>query len=243
MRRGNHILTLILIIGAMSSPAVDGKLPDRLRLLALDVGEGQAILLQSGVLIDTGHAGMARHVLDRLKANGITQLDYLILTHLHPDHASGYFRLREAFPATDILDHHQAPSTKVPDMVRWVTEALAIDKYRQSFQAGDRIVWQGITLAALWPNGTAGGNINDNSLVIEISHGKHRALLMGDVSSKIEEQLLSAGLLHGPYGILVAGHHGSQGHHRLHKCRQHPRLPRFIHNEEASGPHNKVPSH
>lgn len=215
MRRGNHILRLMLIIGTIGSSAADGEIPDRLRLFALDVGEGQAILLQRGergVLLDTGHAGMSRHVLERLEANGTTQLDYLVLTHLHPDHASGYFRLREAFPTTAILDHHQTISRKkMPDMVRWVTEALARDKYRLPFQAGDRIVWQGVTLAALWPNGPAGENINDNSLVIEVSHGKHRALLMGDVSSKIEEQLLSAGSLHGPYDILVAGHHGSQG--------------------------------
>lgn len=185
------------------------------RLIALDVGEGQSILLQRGqhgVLIDTGHAGKAQYVLQQLQTHGVTQLDYLLLTHLHPDHASGYFRIREAFPNLPTLVHDLPFSNDgQPDMVRWVAEALEVDPYRRQFRQGDKLNWQGVTIKALWPQDSSGANLNDNSLVIEVIFGAHRALLMGDVSSKIEQQLINKNSLAGSYDILVAGHHGSSG--------------------------------
>jgi len=185
------------------------------RLIALDVGEGQSILLQRGqhgVLIDTGHAGKTRHVLQQLKAYGVTQLDYLVLTHLHPDHASGYFRIREAFPNLPTLVHNLSfANTSVPDMVRWVAEALESDPYREQFREGNLLNWQGLVLKPLWPQHSYGDNMNDNSLVIEVILDSHRALIMGDVGSKVEQELLNQNKLSGPYDVLVAGHHGSEG--------------------------------
>jgi len=185
------------------------------RFIALDVGEGQSILLQRGqhgVLIDTGHAGKARYVLDRLQSYGVTQLDYLVLTHLHPDHASGYFRIREAFPNLPTLVHNLSfANTSEPDMVRWVADALEVDPYRRQFREGDKLNWQGLTIKSLWPQDSSGTNMNDNSLVIEVIFGAHRALLMGDVSSKVEQQLINKNSLAGSYDVLVAGHHGSSG--------------------------------
>jgi len=184
------------------------------RLIALDVGEGQSILLQRGqhgVLIDTGHAGKARYVLDHLQAYGVTQLDYLVLTHLHPDHASGYFRIREAFPGLPVLVHNlPVANTNVPDMVRWVAEALEVDPYRQQFRGGDQLNWQGVVIKSLWPQDSTGANMNDSSIVIEVIFGSHRALLMGDVGSKVEQELINKNRLAGPYDVLVAGHHGSK---------------------------------
>jgi len=184
------------------------------RLIALDVGEGQSILLQRGqhgVLIDTGHAGKARQVLQQLETYGVTQLDYLVLTHLHPDHASGYFRIREAYPSLPTLVHNLSfTDTGVPDMVRWVAEALEIDPHRRQFRQGDQLNWQGVVIKSLWPQDSTGANMNDSSIVIEVIFGSHRALLMGDVGSKVEQELINKNRLAGPYDVLVAGHHGSK---------------------------------
>lgn len=130
------VVAILIAINFMSALGGDlayaaGAIP--FRLIVLDVGEGQSILLQRGrhgVLIDTGHAGKARYVLQQLQTYGVSQLDYLVLTHLHPDHASGYFRIREAFPNTPVLVHNYSfTNEKVPDMSRWVAEALASDPY------------------------------------------------------------------------------------------------------------------
>jgi len=206
------LLALNSIISVGGNEADAGVLAP-FRLIVLDVGEGQSILLQRGqhgVLIDTGHAGKARYVLQQLEIYGVTQLDYLVLTHLHPDHASGYFRIREAFPNLPVLVHNLSfTDTSVPDMVRWVAEALESDPHRRQFRQGDQLNWQGLVIKPLWPQDSAGVNMNDSSLVIEVIFGSHRVLLMGDVGSKVEQELISKNRLHDPYDVLVAGHHGS----------------------------------
>lgn len=183
------------------------------RVHALDVGEGQAILLQHGergVLIDTGHAGMTAKLLEQLESAGVRRLDYLILTHLHPDHASGYFRVREAFPQSVVLDSYlpQAYARK-PDMVRWVAETLAEDERRRRIRGGDNVRWEGLELRVLWPAEEPGPDLNRDSLVVEVVDGRPRALLMGDVGMDVERQLLERQQLQQGYELLVAGHHGS----------------------------------
>lgn len=186
---------------------------DALRVVVLDVGEGQSILLKRGdrgVLVDTGHLGKARHVLDRLAAHGVRRLDYLVLTHLHPDHASGYFRIREAFPQARVLDNGQEiPPDFTPDTVRWVHRALERDSNRCTVRAGDVIRWENVQLRVLWPDRPEGPDLNRNSLVLEARFREQSLLIMGDVGRAVESRLLDRGVVPDRVALLVAGHHGS----------------------------------
>ena len=184
------------------------------RLVALDVGEGQATLIQRGghgILIDTGHVGKARLVLDRLAGLGVHQLDYLILSHLHPDHASGYFRLREAWPGTPVLFNGQPISgLKQPDITRWVYEALSTDPLVDVIRAGEKIQWRGMRLEVLWPHGFENQNLNRHSLVIRLDYQDHTALIMGDAGNHAERALLEQpDKLPTNMDVLVLGHHGA----------------------------------
>ncbi len=205
MKRYPYLLILFfLTFSAMADP----------RLMVLDVGEGQAVLIQNkdhGILIDTGHPGMARHVLDRLDALGVKQLDYLILTHLHPDHAGGYFRLREAWPDTPVLyNGHPLPDDVSPDLTRWVNEALKQDARQGIFQTGTPLQWQGMTLEALWPETFASNDLNTHSLVLLLRHGATQVLIMGDANQRVEQELLRHNHLPKNIDVLVVGHHGAK---------------------------------
>ena len=186
---------------------------DTLQIFILDVGEGQAILLKrmnKGVLIDTGHAGMARSVLDKLDNNGVTQLDHLIFTHLHPDHASGYFRIREAFPNTIIHDSGDKTALSSPiDIVRWVANSLSDDPKREVLKAEDRLNWMDVEISVLWPYSPESTDLNRNSLVLVIHYFDSTAMVMGDAGSIVEQQLLQNNSLPKNIELLVAGHHGS----------------------------------
>jgi competence protein ComEC len=186
-----------------------------LRLLVLDVGEGQSILLvreSRGLLIDTGHAGQSPSVLDAIQAEGVRSVEQIVLTHLHPDHASGYFRLREAYPNAVVFESgHRVPALAAPDMTRWVAEALDRESAgsKRELRSGDRWIWRDVELGILWPENPDGVNLNRHSLVIELSFGKVSALIMGDVDKMVEAELLKRGSLPAGVGLLVVGHHGA----------------------------------
>lgn len=186
---------------------------DQFRVHVLDVGEGQAVVLQRderGVLVDTGHLGKARYVLDRLEALGIEHLDYLIITHLHPDHASGYFRIKEAFPRTTILDNGQEITADFSsDTVRWIYHSIQREPNRRIVTAGDVIQWQNTKLRVLWPDSVENENLNNNSLVVATSYGNLATLIMGDVGEDAEQQILRRTKQRDQIALLVAGHHGA----------------------------------
>lgn len=183
------------------------------RLVVMDVGEGQALFLQQGneaILIDTGHAGMSGHVLERLKNYKVRSLRAVILTHLHPDHASGWFRIREAFPDAPVLDNGQPlPEAVAPDMVRWVRDSLQADPQHETLAAGDHIDWGKLRLEVLWPPGFSNNNLNLHSLVLLASLGDSRVLIMGDAPQKVEQSLLQARELPKQVDVLVVGHHAA----------------------------------
>ena len=56
-------------------------------------------------LIDVGPAVTAPHLLRVLQVLNIDQLDYILLTHIHLDHAGAIGEIAEAFPQTPIVCH------------------------------------------------------------------------------------------------------------------------------------------
>lgn len=186
-----------------------------LRLLVLDVGEGQSILLvreSHGLLIDTGHAGRSPSVLDAIHAEGVRSVEQIILTHLHPDHASGYFRLREAYPNALVIESgHRLPALATPDMTRWVAETLDREpaNLKRVLRSGDHWIWRDVELGILWPENLDGNNLNRQSLVVELSFGEASALIMGDADKVVEAELLSRGVLPRKLDLLVVGHHAA----------------------------------
>jgi competence protein ComEC len=188
---------------------------DELRLLVLDVGEGQSILLireSHGLLIDTGHAGQSPSLLATIQAEGVRSVEQIVLTHLHPDHASGYFRLREAYPHALVIESgHRVPALATPDMTRWVAETLNREpaSLRREFRSGDRWSWRDVELGILWPENPDGVNLNRQSLVIELSFGEASALIMGDADKMVETELLKRRVLPRNLDLLVVGHHAA----------------------------------
>src|SRR3954471_11899769 len=71
-------------------PPPSGK---EMQVHVLDVGQGDAILIISPegkvVLVDAGDQTKGKAVVDALKRYNVSQIDYLIATHAHPDHIGG----------------------------------------------------------------------------------------------------------------------------------------------------------
>src|SRR3984893_16875014 len=77
----------------------------------IDVEGGQSTLFVSpsgqSLLIDTGWPGArdADRITGVAKQAGITQIDYLVLTHYHGDHAGGVVDLATRIPIKTFVDH------------------------------------------------------------------------------------------------------------------------------------------
>jgi beta-lactamase superfamily II metal-dependent hydrolase len=93
MRRlARLVLALCLALAPGPTPAQQPtpRHAATLTIDVLDVGQGDAILIRSPegktALID---AGPSRHVVELLKARGITSLDLVVVSHHHQDHHGG----------------------------------------------------------------------------------------------------------------------------------------------------------
>lgn len=186
------------------------------KLHVFDVREGQSLLLQNdskGILIDTGHFGQVQSVIDKIRKAGVKKLDYLIFTHLHPDHASGYFGVRDAFPETPVYDNCQPINTTlpdvVPDIVRWVADAIKINEKHSCLAFGQNIKWGDLKISPLWPDKVESGDLNYNSLVLNIEYGKAVVLVMGDATQPVEQLLLQKARVPSEVSVYVAGHHAA----------------------------------
>lgn len=218
---GGHYLRklffLCLLLTTLFS-SKEGHATD-LRMVVLDVGMGQSILLVQdghGLLVDTGLAEYAPHVLARMKFYGVETLDYLVLSHLHGDHAAGYAQIREAWPETAVFDNCHVPEELDPSELETFQEihaALGKDPMRDCLSAGDILSWQGHQLQVLWPVLRQQGNLNHTSLVLLLSTKQGgKALIMGDVDKSVERRLgasLQTSLQKRGVDLYIAAHHGA----------------------------------
>ena len=105
-------------------------------------------------IVDPGPANTAENVIEGLEALGIDQLDSIVLTHIHFDHAGGAARLAREYPEATVYIHsrvtrHLADPTQLTESVKQVwgdrTESLfgipgTIDRDRiQGLEEGDTI--------------------------------------------------------------------------------------------------------
>lgn len=185
-----------------------------LRCVVVDIGEGQAVILQignQGILIDVGHFGKGSTLLKTLADYGIEDIEKIFLTHLHPDHASGIFTVIDRFPRAKIYESgHRISFKPTMDSYRWVAEQLDSGLWDVvTTLQGDTHFWRGFTIDILWPRDPQGENLNHQSLVLKIAHGNSVILLMGDADVAVEKTLLNADLLPQNIDVVIIGHHGA----------------------------------
>ena len=101
-------LLTIALVGAvvLTRPRpIPGPAAGVLRLAFLDIGQGDATLVQSGghaMLVDSGPPDGP--VTQRLRHLGVQRLDVLVGTHAQADHIGGADRVLHALPVAVVLD-------------------------------------------------------------------------------------------------------------------------------------------
>jgi competence protein ComEC len=196
---------------------------DVLRATFLDVGQGDAALvdLPDGrlMVVDAGGATGgpdpgARVLVPLLRARRRSRIDVFVLSHPHPDHYGGLEALLEAVEVGEIWDSGQAeiemPEGPVAQMLRRA-RARGTRVRRPPELCGRPRAYGAAVARVLWPcpDYDAGWGPNDNSVVVELTMGRHRMLLTGDAEAHAEAGMLASGALR-PVDVLKVGHHGSR---------------------------------
>jgi len=179
---------------------------DPYRMTVLDVGQGQAILLQSSgksYLVDCGGNygdGAADIAAETLLSQGIDRLDGIILTHLDDDHTNGLPNLLTRIDADVVflpdVENAAEFAQQIPGSS--VLEAVSED----TFISYDN------TIITIFPPMTRESD-NENSMCILFQCGNCDILITGD-RSQIGERILLANYDLPKLDVLIVGHHGSK---------------------------------
>ena len=206
-----------VLLSALFFP-VAGEEITALEFHFIDVGYGDAILLRvpdgGDFLIDTGYPRAREKLFSYLKQQGVGELEYLIVTHPHPDHLGNAAAAAKEFGARQLRDNGQRIDRFDPILTRerageYRREFRGDDNY-SVLKAGDSIDAGELVLDVLWPPVPASSDDwNTNSLVLMVRYGEFRALLAGDLNIPGERMLLAGD---GPdlrADLLKLGHHGA----------------------------------
>lgn len=182
------------------------------RVTVLDVGQGQSIVMLAqgrAVVVDCGSGGTMENAGDTageyLLSRGVKNLDALVLTHIHADHANGAARLMELMEVDKlIIAGKSADEDALKESVLRAaemngTEVCCIDSDSR-FTAGD------IDLTLIAP--LAAGQANESGLIVHGGPGDFDVLITGDVGTSTEKELVETKLLPDTE-LYMVGHHGS----------------------------------
>jgi competence protein ComEC len=179
--------------------------PTGLRVSFLDVGQGDAALLQvpeGAVLVDQGPP--EAQVAERLRRLGVMKLAALVLTHPQRDHIGGAPDVLRRLRVAVVLDPRLAAESPYED------EAMAVARERgvevAEARAGQTFRLGKLELRVLWPDGPGfrGEDPNEHAVVILASYGGVDVLLTADAESGVTGRLALP-----PAEILKVAHHGS----------------------------------
>jgi competence protein ComEC len=240
--RKNPILAIVVLI-ALTSSTLWAQQKKNLEVYFIDVEGGQSTLFVSpsgqSLLVDTGWAGArdAGRIASVAKLAGVSQIDYLVLTHYHADHAGGVVDLAGLMPIKNFVDHGpSAEETRnVPQNYAAYLKVRAEGQHILA-KPGDKIPVPGLdvqvissaaeTISKPLPGAGAAnplcaefvpkdetldpliGGENKQSVGMVISLGKFRLGDFGDLTWNKEHDLACPNNLIGALDVYVVSHHG-----------------------------------
>ena len=214
---------------APSSGSPTGALPTgKLRITLLDVGQGDAILLEDGqrkVMVDVGdnkkdklgYGGSVALKMALAKAGvqeGVDKINTVIISHHHGDHLGNIKWLAGKYKVSNIYDNAMPnPSNAVSQWLN--TELRAGHYHNRVLKAGDKVdLGKGYYFEVLAPGDFLSkqdkARFNNTSIVMKLHYGQFTMLYTGDAEAPVEDYLQQK------YGsalkadVLKVGHHGSK---------------------------------
>ncbi len=211
-RRG-AALVLVVCLLLVAVPLVRGSLPaPGFQVTAIDVGQGDAFLVESPgarVLVD---AGADERAARWLRQHGRRDLDLVIVTHPHADHLGGVPEVLDRLRVATVWVSSLPTDLAAAEELRAIASAQGIPV--RSPVRGEAAELGDLRIEVLHPPPGrpyrhARSELNETSLVLRISRDGARVLLPGDVEREGQAELLTAAPDRLPAEVLAVPHHGS----------------------------------
>lgn len=168
---------------------------ETLRVHFIHVGYGDCILIENQqdkeprtILIDTGKKKYRKKVLKYLKTRNLLPLDWVIITHPHPDH---YGALPYLIEKTDIKhiywNGHTSPEKDFQEILNIISQSgipLSVLKRDDMLAVG-----KNRELLCLHPE-NADGSYNDASLVLLLKFSDTTYLFTADIGAGVQDELM-----------------------------------------------------
>jgi competence protein ComEC len=209
------VMPPLLVIAILASFAAATMPDDKLHISFLDVGEGDAILIQKGnqqVLIDGGPGSQEVTLgLGNRMPFWDRTIELVILTHPHADHLTGLVEVLQRYKVEQVL--YPDLNYESPLYEEWLNSIEEKDIESTIAQAGQEIeLGDGVVIKVLNPQASlltgTESDIDNNGVVLRLTMGEINFLLTADIGWEAEFELISRGTELAST-VLKVSHHGS----------------------------------
>jgi beta-lactamase superfamily II metal-dependent hydrolase len=236
MRRVFFVLFAVVTLAAVRPTAQATPKPLDIYYIDTEGGQSTLFVAPSGqtVLVDTGNTGTRdpQRIMEAVKAAGVKQIDYLVVTHYHGDHIGGYPELSKMIPIAHIVDH--GPTVQ-PEQKHEVYDAAVAKGPHIVPKPGDKLPITGLdwtfvsvagkTIKTDMKGAPGAGRPNpycsdfkpkDIQVDLEngqstgsvIAYGKFRTVDLGDLLWNVEGELMCPTNHIGTVDLYLTTHHG-----------------------------------
>lgn len=178
---------------------------DELKVYFFDVGQADSIFVMSSgecMLIDAGNNADGKLIVKQLENMNIDTIDYVVGTHPHEDHIGGLDDVINNFKIKNVLMPKKTTTTKTyEDVLKAIKNANLKIK---TPKVGD-IFYVGMAKCEVMGIENDAENLNENSIIIELTYGEKKFLFTGD-AEVANEKLRSWDDI----DVLKVAHHGSR---------------------------------
>jgi competence protein ComEC len=187
-----------------------------LRVIFLDVGQGDAILISQGsyqILVDGGRDGkLLLGKLGKFIPFWDRNIEVVLATHPDQDHIAGLIDVLKTYQVEKIIKTNAGSTSQT---FKALKEAISAEKSEviEAKQGTDIKFSDNAELKIIYPFSSvideSGNQSNENSIVAKIKYGENSFFLTGDLPKTKEEEIISSGSDISAKVLKVA-HHGSK---------------------------------
>ena len=205
------IVALMLLLTGCAGADAPVAAEQGFELHVIDVGKADCLLIKSDglyMLVDTGETDDEDTIRAYLAAQGVSRLEYLVATHPDKDHIGGMPWVLASYGVGQAWICPLPEDSKPYLRMTAALSAEGTEVLRP--MAGYEAALGGARIEVLSPTEELLSTQDENecSIVLRISYGSTRFLLMGDAQAQAESWLLASGCELSA-DVLKVGHHGS----------------------------------